>query len=469
MAYFYPLLHSPPKFRASPPVGKQRIFTSDDDCKASLIPDSFCDDFSQALVCIENSQIPSQVPDSQATYDTKVAVTPLHVSGLVALAQVAEEVAARLATTKKNKNRREADRALKAGQKGTGTMKWLPFMSSFVFVLGKMSGLIKTGEFDTVNLDGPPEKAGDAPENVTAGKRKRGAFADDEIVAFTNMTIAVKDVAQVIRDKKPTNMHPDLYNAVMDMLGFAEDDLMAALSHLVDHKAQGSSFVGMIEPHRVLWLRNYLGKYHSKVNGYSNNSFRGYETLEDAQQEYLTFLEEEFLQDQAIDEAVPLAQLPPEEVHALQGAAPMPAYDTKVAVTPLHVSDLVAQVAEEVAARLATTKKNKNRKEADRALKSRQKGTDTMKWLPFMSNFALEKMCGLIKTGVRTDKGFKEVHPTGVAKGLFDHCGVSVCSTQVYDHLRKWRQRWLTISRLHDLSWSQWCDDMMTHKYRGSQ
>ncbi|KAK1666310.1 hypothetical protein QYE76_054469 [Lolium multiflorum] len=97
---------------------------------------------------------------------------------------------------------------------------------------------------------------------------------------------------------------------------------MVALSHLVDHKAQGSSFVGMIEPHRVLWLRNYLGKYHDKVNGYSNNSYRGYATLEEAQQEYLTFLEEELLEDQAIDDAVPLAQLPPEEVHALQGAPP---------------------------------------------------------------------------------------------------------------------------------------------------
>ncbi|KAK1614177.1 hypothetical protein QYE76_019694 [Lolium multiflorum] len=59
-----------------------------------------------------------------------------------------------------------------------------------------------------------------------------------------------------------------------------------------------------------------------QVNGYSNNSYRGYATLEEAQQEYLNFLEEELLEDQAIDEAVPLAQLPPEEVHALQGAPP---------------------------------------------------------------------------------------------------------------------------------------------------
>ncbi|KAK1643459.1 hypothetical protein QYE76_061264 [Lolium multiflorum] len=407
MAYFYPLLHSPPKFRASPPIGKQ---------------DSFCDDFCQALVCVGDSQIPSQVPDSQPAYDSKVAVTPLSVSDLVA--RVAAKVAAMLATTKNNKNRREADKALKFGQKGTGTMKWLPFMSSFV--LEKMCGLIKTGvrtgkgfkevhlttvakglfyhygvsvcstqdnptdaeflnvpianydemhtilsfglatgkyamgsseplglaatipspedaetqESVTVNLDGPLEKDGDAPEKVTAGKRKRGAFTDDELVAFTNMTVVVKDVAQAIRDNKPTDMHPDLYNAVMDMLGFAEDDLMATLSHLIDHKAQGSSFIGMIEPHRVLWLRTTLARiyipwrvYQDQVNGYSNNSYRGYETLEEAHQEYLTFLEEEFLEDQAIDEAVPLVQLPPKEVHALQGASPM--------VRPCRVKDYI--------------------------------------------------------------------------------------------------------------------------------
>ncbi|KAK1645563.1 hypothetical protein QYE76_063368 [Lolium multiflorum] len=116
-----------------------------------------------------------------------------------------------------------------------------------------------------------------------------------------------------------------------------------------------------------------------------------------------------------------------------------PTYESKV--TPLPVSDLVAQVAAEVAARLATTKKNKNRREVEKALKSGQERNATMEWLPFMSSFVLEKMCGLIQSGVRTDKGFKEVHMNSVAKGLAEHCGVSVCSTQVYNHLREWRQR----------------------------
>ncbi|KAK1666550.1 hypothetical protein QYE76_054709 [Lolium multiflorum] len=141
-----------------------------------------------------------------------------------------------------------------------------------------------------------------------------------------------------------------------------------------------------------------------------------------------------------------------------------PLFESKVAVTPLptvngHVADLVAQVAAEVAVRLASIKKSKNRRDADKALKASLKGTPTVKWLPFMSNFVLENMCSLIKAGVRTDKGLKEVHMTAVAKALFEHFGVSACSTQVYNHLRKWRQRWLTITRLRDLSGAQWCED----------
>ena len=116
-----------------------------------------------------------------------------------------------------------------------------------------------------VILDGPLEKPADAPEKVHACKRKRGAFAADELAAFTNMTVAVNDVTHAIRDNKPTDMHPDLYTAVMDIVGFTEESLMAALRHLVDNKAQGTSFVGINLPHRILWLRTYLGKYYGNT------------------------------------------------------------------------------------------------------------------------------------------------------------------------------------------------------------
>jgi hypothetical protein len=53
----------------------------------------------------------------------------------------------------------------------------------------------------------------------------------------------------------------------------------------------------------------------------------------------------------------------------------------------------------------------------------------TMKWLPFQSSFIPQKMCELMKIGVRTDKGFKEVHLVAVSKALFEHCGADVTST----------------------------------------
>jgi hypothetical protein len=46
----------------------------------------------------------------------------------------------------------------------------------------------------------------------------------------------------------------------------------------------------------------------------------------------------------------------------------------------------------------------------------------TMKWSPFLSTIVLNKMCELIKSGLRTDKGFKDVHLTDVPKKVFNYC-----------------------------------------------
>jgi hypothetical protein len=112
-------------------------------------------------------------------------------------------------------------------------------------------------ESDTIIIDGP-DKPFLAPP--AGGKRKRGALAKDELMAFTSMTEAVKDVAQAIRENKPTDVHPELYKAVMDVLEYSLDALTTALNHLVDHKAQGITFVVMADSHRSLWLQNYLSK-----------------------------------------------------------------------------------------------------------------------------------------------------------------------------------------------------------------
>ena len=58
------------------------------------------------------------------------------------------------------------------------------------------------------------------------------------------------------------------------------------------------------------------------------------------------------------------------------------------------------------------------------AAKAKKDGrSNNMKWQPFMSTFVLNKMCELISSGVRTDKGFKEVHLNTIAKKVFEFCG----------------------------------------------
>ncbi|XP_022685499.1 uncharacterized protein LOC111258473 [Setaria italica] len=82
-----------------------------------------------------------------------------------------------------------------------------------------------------------------------------------------------------------------------------------------------------------------------------------------------------------------------------------------------------------------------------------------MRWIDVMSGFILRRICQLISTGVRTDKGFKEVHLNQVAKALHEFSSNEVTSTQVYNHLRKWRQRWVKISKLRELSGALWDGD----------
>jgi hypothetical protein len=57
-------------------------------------------------------------------------------------------------------------------------------------------------------------------------------------------------------------MHPDLYKAVKDIVGFTGESLMEALSYLVDNKSQATNFIGIVEQDKILWTRTYLAKYY---------------------------------------------------------------------------------------------------------------------------------------------------------------------------------------------------------------
>ncbi|RLN36442.1 uncharacterized protein C2845_PM03G03820 [Panicum miliaceum] len=85
-----------------------------------------------------------------------------------------------------------------------------------------------------------------------------------------------------------------------------------------------------------------------------------------------------------------------------------------------------------------------------------QQARAAMRWTNAMSSFVLRRMCQLISIGARTDKGFKEVHLNQVAKALQEFSSNEVIGTQVYNHLRKWRQRWIRLTKLRELSGAQW-------------
>jgi methionine salvage enolase-phosphatase E1 len=52
------------------------------------------------------------------------------------------------------------------------------------------------------------------------------------------------------------------------------------------------------------------------------------------------------------------------------------------------------------------------------------------------------------------------VHLNQVAKAISEFTGNEVTGTQVYNHLRKWRQRWVKVSKLKELSGANWDDDV---------
>ena len=58
-----------------------------------------------------------------------------------------------------------------------------------------------------------------------------------------------------------------------------------------------------------------------------------------------------------------------------------------------------------------------------------QQQRPAMRWTSVLSGFVLRRMCQLISTGVRIDKGFKEVHLNQVAKALQEFSGHEVTGT----------------------------------------
>ncbi|KAK1620868.1 hypothetical protein QYE76_026385 [Lolium multiflorum] len=88
-----------------------------------------------------------------------------------------------------------------------------------------------------------------------------------------------------------------------------------------------------------------------------------------------------------------------------------------------------------------------------------KKAAKIMTWTPPMSACLLKCLAHIAAKGVKTDKGFKEVHITKAAKDVTQLVGYEVTTTQVTNHLRKWKTRWQKIDKLRTLSGALWNDD----------
>ncbi|CAM0950196.1 unnamed protein product [Alopecurus aequalis] len=71
----------------------------------------------------------------------------------------------------------------------------------------------------------------------------------------------------------------------------------------------------------------------------------------------------------------------------------------------------------------------------------------------------MRALADIAAKGVKTDKGFKEIHITQVAKALTKLVRYEVSATQITNHLRKWKVRYQRIEKLRCLSGVLWDDD----------
>jgi hypothetical protein len=83
-----------------------------------------------------------------------------------------------------------------------------------------------------------------------------------------------------------------------------------------------------------------------------------------------------------------------------------------------------------------------------------------LRWNNATSGFVLRRMAQVVSDGSRPDKVFKDKDVNLVAKQLFEFSGEVVNPTQVYNRLRKWRQKWAKVAKLKDLSGALWDIDL---------
>jgi hypothetical protein len=83
-----------------------------------------------------------------------------------------------------------------------------------------------------------------------------------------------------------------------------------------------------------------------------------------------------------------------------------------------------------------------------------------VRWNNNTSGFVLMRMAQILSDGSRADKLVKDKDMNYVAKALKEYIGNVVSPTQVYNHLRKWKQKWSRVCKLKDLCKANFDEDV---------
>ena len=81
-----------------------------------------------------------------------------------------------------------------------------------------------------------------------------------------------------------------------------------------------------------------------------------------------------------------------------------------------------------------------------------------MVWKPELSEFVLNRLVQLVRSGVCFNMEFKEQQMKKVAADVLAFAGVHVTTLQLYNHIRNWRTKWSVIMKMKSdriLDWSE--------------
>jgi hypothetical protein len=71
-----------------------------------------------------------------------------------------------------------------------------------------------------------------------------------------------------------------------------------------------------------------------------------------------------------------------------------------------------------------------------------------MVWNARLSEFVLNMLCKLVDKGLNLRRGFKESYLKSVCNDVQDFTGIIVTPSQMYNQMRKWKAKWITVWKL---------------------